>query len=57
LNSIEIISAQGERVFELDKQITSSTSIDLSQLENGVYFLKALTEDHQSSIQKIIVQH
>jgi hypothetical protein len=57
LNSIEIISAQGERVFELDKQTTSSTSIDLSQLENGVYFLKALTEDHQSSIQKIIVQH
>jgi hypothetical protein len=49
--SAELVNTVGEVVLTSINQKT----IDVSQLPNGLYFVKA-TFDHKTSLQKIIVQ-
>jgi len=50
--SIEIYSVVGKKVFE--KSNTTNTSILISNLEQGIYFVK-LTKDSKTITQKVII--
>jgi len=56
ISSIQVFDLNGRTLIGLDKQSINNKYIDLSGLQNGIYFLKIDYSGKQSVIQKIIKQ-
>jgi N-acetylneuraminic acid mutarotase len=49
---IEIINLSGQII--LEKEMIGAGALDLSEIKNGMYFLKIISENHYTEIKKII---
>ena len=54
--TIEIFSLLGQRTFSTHRTIENAFSIDLSQMESGMYFIKITDADKKVGIQKFIIK-
>ncbi|TVZ54905.1 putative secreted protein (Por secretion system target) [Lutibacter sp. Hel_I_33_5] len=54
LHSIVVYNAIGKRIFENKKENLVSKKIDLSNLNNGIYFIKISTKNGKSIIKRVV---
>lgn len=52
---VEVFDAKGSKVFCFESQEENVTSIDLSYLDPGIYFIKVLFLDNSKMVEKIIL--
>ena len=58
VSEIQIYSVTGQLLYQINKstnnQINNEISIDISHLENGIYFVKISTEDGSQYVKKVV---
>ena len=54
---LNIYSALGQKIFVLNEPIISNTSIDISSLKTGMYFLELIDKENNTIVKKISIEN
>ena len=57
ITHIEMVNANGERIYDIPLHNSTSTEIDVSSISSGIYFIKSIgKEGDVISSQKIVIE-
>jgi len=57
INSLQIYSATGQKVFVLNEVVLANAAIDISSLKTGIYFLELIDKENTTLLKKITISY